>query len=444
MYILGTQQKKTKNSVFKYYFDFLRQQFYTYKNSKYFKVFALDVLSKGADFLFLPIYLRLLSQEEFGLYTYIIYIVTTASGIIKLGLDTAASKMYYEGEKYDRSKMLFSVNSMWIGLFSLIVGVSIISDIDNTLFIKLLNIPTESYFQIRYFVFAYILFNLVQTTLNVFYVIDDNAIQYQKYNFFRTFFGNGIVLILLYFVIKDNRVFFRLSIEPILFIVSFLPLLYHFIKKIKFQFEWDAAKHGLQIGLPMVGTLLVGVVYNLSDKYFLQKSSGYDTLAIYNLSIFLTLPISLVFSSFQTVWFPKFLQIPSVERFGKSNQAVKKLGFLYSILFMLMYVCIFVLISAGIIPKEYGLLMYTFPLIYLSKVLDNLVQIYNNFVVAWGKTMFNLIISIIFSIFTLGLNYYFIPSYGIAAAIIILTLLSLMRISTFYLFVKRESYGTIY
>ena len=111
---------------------------------------------------------------------------------------------------------------------------------------------------------------------------------------------------------------------------------------------------------------------------------------------------------------------------------------------MLMYVCIFVLISAGIIPKEYGLLMYTFPLIYLSKVLDNLVQIYNNFVVAWGKTMFNLIISIIFSIFTLGLNYYFIPSYGIAAAIIILTLLSLMRISTFYLFVKRESYGTIY
>ncbi|MBK8391110.1 MAG: oligosaccharide flippase family protein [Saprospiraceae bacterium] len=138
------------------YVSLLKNELIKIKDSKFFKVLILDVLSKGSDFLFLPIYLKLLTQEEFGIYTFILYIITTASGIIKLGMDTAASKMYYETERFDRSKMLFSVNSIWFALFILITGISLTTGIDKFVFIDLLNIPLEGYIQIRYFIFIYI------------------------------------------------------------------------------------------------------------------------------------------------------------------------------------------------------------------------------------------------------------------------------------------------
>ncbi len=428
------------------YVSLLKNELIKIKDSKFFKVLILDVLSKGSDFLFLPIYLKLLTQEEFGIYTFILYIITTASGIIKLGMDTAASKMYYETERFDRSKMLFSVNSIWFALFILITGISLTTGIDKFVFIDLLNIPLEGYIQIRYFIFIYIFFNLIQTTLNVFYVIDDNAINYQRYNFLRTFFGNSLVIFFLYFFVKENGIYFRLGLESILFSLCFIPLLYRFIKKMKFDFVWESAKHGFQIGLPMVGTLLVGVVYNLSDKYFLQQSSGYETLAVYNLAIFLTLPISLIFMSFNTIWLPKFFREKSdLINFELSNKHFRNLFIFYLVLFLILEFLIFLAQFYGLIDLGYSMLLIIFPFIYLSKVLDNLGQLYNNFIVKWGKTVFNLIITICFSILAFLLNFFFIPKFGIIGAVLVLIILAVSKLLIFYQHVKinyqNESYS---
>lgn len=415
----------------------------TLKNSKFFKVFIWDILSKGAEFALLPIYLKILSKEEYGFYTYVIFIVTTVAGVINLGMDTAMSKMYYEEEKYNRGTLLFSTSTVWFSFFLIIMLFGTITGLDNQVLTGLLNIPIIDLLKIKVFIYLFIFFQLIRTTLNVFFVIDDNALVFQKYNLIRTALGNIIIITSLYFLASGNKAYARLYIEPAIYILFFLPLILLFFKKMKFKLDWKAIKHGFSIGLPMVGALAVGVVYNLSDKYYLQKNSGYESLAVYNLAIFLTLPISLVFSSFQTVWLPKFLKEKSqFERFSNTNSFLIKLVFMFAILLFLIVFVLYASFYFGILENEYKSIFVIYPLIFFAKAAEQLTQLYNNFVVVWGKTIFNLIMSMVFAAITFFFNSYFIPRSGIQAAIIILISIALIRFLSFFLFVK-YNYSTV-
>lgn len=408
--------------------------------SKFFKVFFWDLLSKGTDYALLPIFLKVLSQEEYGFYTYILYVITTISGIIKLGLDTAISKMYYEENNYERGTMLFSTNMIWVSFFLLILIVGKMTGWDILFFTEIVNITAFDYSQIRYFIFAFIFFNLLQTTLNVFFVIDDNIFLYQKYNLIKTIGGNIIVILLLLFIAKGNKAFFRLYLEPILFLISFIPLIIVWFKKMTLRIDFEVIRNSLSIGLPMVGTLIVGVVYNLSDKYYLQKVSGFQTLAVYNLAIFLTLPISLVFMSFNTVWLPQFFQEKSApQNLQKTNRFFLILVVFYFFLMLLILVTLFISLKVNMLNHSYSNILYIYPFIFVSKVSDTLLQLYNNFIVSWGKTMFNFVASLFFGILTFSLNYKLIPIMGINGAILILLFISFVRLLTFYLFVKHHS-----
>ncbi len=425
--------------MIKKYTDLFFSNFKSITSSKFFKVFLWDVLSKGLDFLLLPIYLKILLPSEYGFYTFLLYIITTIAGVLKLGLDTSLSKMYYETEKYDRGEMLFSLNFIWILLFISLVSISLIFGVDKVLFEKLLSISDKDFLQVRYFIFAYILFSLVQTTLNVFFVIDDSALLYQKYNFVRIVGGNLIVILLIIFYVRGNKAYFRVSLEPIIYLTSFLPLIIIFVKRMTLKINWNALKHAMKIGLPMVGTLVVGVIYNISDKYFLQKASGYEALAIYNLALYLTLPISLIFMSFNTVWLPQFFkEKSSLVNFKKSNNYLLQLSILYLFLLFLIEILLIIFLKLGLINNTYFSILLIFPVVFVAKIADSVLQMYNNFIIAWGRTIFNLLISIVFSVFTLSLNWIIIPIYGIYGVISVLICISFIRLTVFYLFVKRN------
>ena len=407
------------------------------RSSKFSKVLLWDILSKGSDFALLPIYLKILSPAEYGFYTYALYIIVTIAGIIKLGLDNSVSKMYYETEKYDRRKMIFSLNIIWFIFFFLLFSFLLITGLDVKIFTEIMNIPVIDYNEMKIFILVFIFFSLIQTTLNTFFVIDDNVIKYQKYNLFRTLVVNIIIILLLVFFAKGNKAYFRLHFEPILYILSFIPLIVIFLKKMTFEIDWKAIKHGLVVGLPMLGTLVVGVIFNLSDKYFLQDSKGYEVLAVYNLAFFLTLPVSLIFASFNTVWTPMFFQEKSLQiNFIKSNKYFKTLTLFFLALLVIAELMIIIALKIDVLDNAYHLLVYIYPVIFISKIAENLTQIYNNFIIKWGKTIFNLVVSIFFGSLILFLNYKLIPIWGIYAAVILLICTSFTRLLTFYLFVR--------
>ena len=59
----------------------------------YAKVFSVDILVKLSSFILLPVYLKLMTQEAFGLYTYLLAIISSFSLVMNFGLYVAQSKL---------------------------------------------------------------------------------------------------------------------------------------------------------------------------------------------------------------------------------------------------------------------------------------------------------------------------------------------------------------
>jgi O-antigen/teichoic acid export membrane protein len=405
--------------------------------STFAKVLFWDVLSKCSDFLLLPIYLAIFSPEEYGFYSYAIFVVISIASVLKLGLDTAMSKLYYEEDKYARDQMLYTLNLTWLVVFGVLSAFAIFAGLDSWFYQRVLSITPDQYTQLRYPLLAFVLFYLVQGTLNVYYVISGQAIVFQKLNLLRIVVGNILIIALLYFVSVENKAYLRLTYEPVIYLVLFLPLLYNYIKRLSANFNPAIFSVSLPIALPMLGTILVGLVYSLSDKYYLQKTNNYDTLAIYNLATVLCAPATMFFSSFQTVWFPQFSQEKSnTIRFEKSSTFIKQLLMLFAVLLVVLMIGLGIALKMHLIKPHYVLVLSILPFVYTAKVFDVLAQVYNNFVVVWGKTYFNLVLSLVFAFLVFGLNYYLIPKFGLMAAAGILLFTALAKYYIYYLFIK--------
>src|SRR3989304_6856103 len=59
-------------------------------------IFSIDILVRASAFIFLPIYLSLMTKEEFGLYGYLISIIGSFSLIMGFGLYVPQIKMYHD------------------------------------------------------------------------------------------------------------------------------------------------------------------------------------------------------------------------------------------------------------------------------------------------------------------------------------------------------------
>ncbi|HXD77364.1 MAG TPA: oligosaccharide flippase family protein, partial [Puia sp.] len=93
---------------------FLRQYFQKYRKSANFgrmlTVLSMDVLARLSNILLLPVYLRLMTQEEYGWYNYLLSIITTFALILNFGMYVAQTKYYSDAHQSDRRKsVLFNV-----------------------------------------------------------------------------------------------------------------------------------------------------------------------------------------------------------------------------------------------------------------------------------------------------------------------------------------------
>ena len=402
------------------------------------KTLALDVVVKGLTFVFLPLYIKVMSGEEFGLFTYLYLIITTVAGVIKMGMDTAFSKLYFDLDIKNRKYLIFNTNFIWLSLFALLFLSALITDWDIWAIARVIEAPID-YMNIRYQLWLFILLEGLITTLNVFSVVTEKFRRFQIFNFIKIILTNVITFILLFYF-SENRVALRLTSECLIGLLIFLPLVVIVIKNIKITIDKKMIDKSLQIGLPMMGTLIVSTLYLFADRYFIQKYSGLNALAIYNFCIILTMPISLFFTSFNTIWFPKFAREKDLKiNFHKTMKIFLILLVVFIFISFAVWFLLFLAFQNNWIQEFYRSSLLIIPVVFISRILDTLSNLYTNFVVILGKTTFNFILVLILSALTLLLNYIFTPSYGNIAAATILTLISSLRIGGLFLFSRYYS-----
>ena len=382
----------------------------------YAKVFSVDILVKLSSFILLPVYLKLMTQEAFGLYTYLLAIISSFSLVMNFGLYVAQSKLYQDfHDEGERGSLLYTINVMLLSFLSISLVVTYFTGFDYHIVALLFKnkIDYSSYrnsvfLAITVSVYSFMLFNYFLTSQSIKHV--------QLYNFLRLIFVNGIVISLLYFY-KADSVMVRLKFTYLVelsFLFVFGPL---YIKAMRTKFNKELARKSLTLALPVMLSAVLGLVLNFSDRFFLEKYGNFKDLAVYNLGFVLAGIIPMMFMTFQNIWLPHFFKEKNLQaNKEKTFKIIIKIAVFLFLLSLLIIITFKLLLVFHIIDLKYGKVLYLLPILLLTQLFSAVTPLYSNYIVFFEKTFIALYIGVPLAVGSIFLNLWLIPRYGLYGA----------------------------
>jgi O-antigen/teichoic acid export membrane protein len=379
-----------------------------------------------------------MTQKQFGTYTYIFYIITTASNVFNLGFGTSTSKLFNDYEE-NRGSYLFSINLFIFSFLGLVLGLSYLTRFDFFIMNFLIDDKDFQYENFRLSFLFYITYLVVYGQLSVYFQFTNQINKFQWFNLFRILIMNLIAVYYVKYALFDKTASTRLNVEVILSWIIFLPLCYNYIKQFKIKFDWSPIKRSLIIGLPVIASSLASIFYTVSDKYFLQKNESIEVLAVYNLSLFLTTPLGFILTTFNLVWLPAFFREKSIEvNFKRTKLICTILGILFIIGSFFIGIIVYILVKFKGIPISYSNSLILFPFIVISITIEAFCQLLNNFIILLESTWFTLLITLLIGGMMYFLSRWIVPEYGIEGTVFILILLSLFRFSSLLIYIIKR------
>ena len=382
----------------------------------YAKVFSVDILVKLSSFILLPVYLKLMTQEAFGLYTYLLAIISSFSLVMNFGLYVAQSKLYQDfHEEEERGSLLYTINVMLLSFLSISLVVTYFTGFDYHVVALLFKnkIDYSSYrnsvfLAITVSVYSFMLFNYFLTSQSIKHV--------QLYNFLRLIFVNGIVISLLY-LYKADSVMVRLKFTYLVelsFLFVFGPL---YIKAMRTKFNKQLARKSLTLALPVMLSAVLGLVLNFSDRFFLEKYGTFKDLAVYNVGYVLAGIIPMMFMTFQNIWLPHFFKEKNLQaNKEKTFGVILKIAVFFSLLSILIIITFKLLLVFQIIDMRYGKVLYLLPILLVTQIASAITPLYSNYTILFEKTYISLLIGVPLSVVSIVVNLWLIPRYGLYGA----------------------------
>src|SRR4051812_19800361 len=292
-----------------------------------FTVLGIDVLVKMAGFILLPVYLRLMTQEEYGLYGYLLSIILTFSVVLNFGLYIPMSKFYHDYQNNrDRGKLLYTLFTLLAVMLFCIVAPFYFFRLDYQL-IKILFQNEFDYERYRGIVLLSVVVTVFNFVLTNFFFISEKISSVKKYNIWRIIAINVASISLLFFFRGANAVRLRLEATYVIELVLFLFFSYFLLKEMVFEFDKKLMLRSLKLGLPVMLSAGFGIVINFGDKFFLEKYVSLASLSTYYLAISCANVIPLIFASFQNAWLPLFLKEKDIQKnIHKTKKITLQLG----------------------------------------------------------------------------------------------------------------------
>ena len=153
--------------------------------NRLFAVLSIDILVKLAGVILLPIYLRLMTQDEYGLYGYLLSIIFTFSVVLNFGLYIPISKFYHDFEnEEDRGHLLFTIFCLLAVILTLVIFPIYFFNWDYIL-VKILFKNQIHYTEYRGSVLLALVVSIGNFMLTNFLFTSEKIKQLKQYNFLR-------------------------------------------------------------------------------------------------------------------------------------------------------------------------------------------------------------------------------------------------------------------
>jgi O-antigen/teichoic acid export membrane protein len=374
-------------------------------------------LKKFIGLLLLPVYTRALSPEDFGILD------TLGSGLFfiivffNFGLDSAVSYFYFKPEdEKERGKILFTVFILRLAVVIPSVVLSFFAwPIARLLF------GNDSYGTAVLINCLLIPVSMVMSEQEMVYRLKRNAWGYNVITLVKSLvnIACGILLVVHYKLGVDGA-------QWATFISTFLVVVFSFIrftrKQYTPQFSMPWARKMLGFGFPLIWAGLAVWVYQLSDRFFLLHYKDALEVGYYSIGSTFSQPIGLINMAIQMSFGVMFYEVYNNEKNTdkvESKQLMRRTLYLYlsivsvAIVFIssLSYQIVGLITTEDYLPGIIGI-----PLLMVSLMFSQMVEIVPKGISIAEKTWFYTWVTLAAAVVNVGLNFIFIPRWGVLGA----------------------------
>ena len=356
-----------------------------------------NIIIKGLGLLTTPVFTRLLTHEEFGLYSNYFSWLNVFSYVITLNLAaTFISARYDFEDDFD-------------GYISSMLSLSILSSIIWSL---LINLFPSWFANITNLNIKYLLFT---AAIDMFLARERYYFEYKisvLISVFLSVFSSLLaVLLVLHMEDKLTGRIVGFAITHILIGLALVLLIFYYGRSVQF-FYW---KYALPICIPFIPHLLSLTMLNSMDKIMITQICGAEFNALYSLAYSCGAVITLVTTSLNTAFSPWLGE----QLHRKNYTKIKEVAVQYVLLFIfltsgiMLVVPEFLLIMGG---SSYQSAIYVMPPVAFGCVCQFIYTMHVNIEQFNLKTVGMAIASISAAALNYVLNFIFIPKYGYIAA----------------------------
>lgn len=366
-----------------------------------------NILIKGINFIALPIFSRLMTTEEFGVYNVFLSYDAILFVVIGMALHSSlrSASYRYSGkiDEYTSSVLIiYIINFLIFFIIATIFG----SFISSILGFNRITI---------YFLILYSFGSSILTLYNDRISLDYAYKKYILVALLNTAGNLFISLIFIFTVFSEAKDIGRIFGTTITIFIISLFLLYSLYKKALPKFNKEYWKFGIKYSLPIIPHGISQVLLGQFDRIMIRTIVGDSEAGIYSLGGNVNLFLNTITSSISSSWSTWFYS--EMDKGNKKNIQDKAVQL--SIFFLMLSIAL-IAVSPELVyilgGKAYGESKYVAMPIILSALT---IALYNIIVPSeyyTGKTIYIMLGTIIAAIINIFTNYFFIHKYGYIAA----------------------------
>lgn len=363
-------------------------------------------IQKGIVFLTTPIFSRLMTKTEFGIFN----IFTSWQSIIIIFASlNLASGVYLRGLiKYEEDEEEFSasLHSLFTLIFFAVFAVYLIfSGFWNTLF----SLPTEYMLCMFADMLAAVAFHFWSSYQRVQYTYRKLIVVTILNAFLRPVLGVAAI-----FMMENNvaaRIYSMTIADVLCFGGFFIAFFVGRHKKISVKY-W---KYALLYNLPLVPHYLSQIVLNQSDRIMIERLVSADSAGVYSLAYTTALIMYVINQALLNSYNPWMYRNIKEGKFKEINDYSIQLLILIGAanLGLIIFAPEFISILG---PKSYHEAIWIIPPVAMSNYFIFMYSLFSNFEFYYEKTHYMMIASVTGAALNVLLNYLMIPVYGYMAA----------------------------
>lgn len=401
---------------------------------RFIALLSVDVLSKVIMVVTIPLFLKVMSRDSFGLYNYLFSVVSLLAVLLTMGFHVSLSKLYLSvSSSEERGDVLFTINTLLVFFVAIIFVLFFCFDLDFYL-IDVIFKNNFDYSSYRQIILISVITSLYSGIILNFLITSQRIKQVSIFNILKTLAYNFVPLVALYFF-KDydqaiTRIGFSFGAESLL-VLYFLLFIYR--KEFSLRFKPELALRSLKISFPYFIATIPSSALLFLDKYILEKHVNFSDLSVYFLAFGIAGILSMLANSFNNVWFPEVFKIrDSRETLLKTKKVSSLLFGIYLLLGFGLYFAVWIALQFGVFDESYSEILIYLPFFVLSRIFLIVSNLFNILLVHIEKTYIYAIVNILIIGPLYVINDTLVELYSVLGSAIASLITGLLNLFIFY------------